>query len=1046
MICNQVVTDAPWCPSIVMRFKILLTLLCLSVVVILKWNPRSGLESSENVGIQVETTGEGPSLVEVPLVIEGANPNLTATRISTLDPSLQPDTIWANGKVDYPNGISPAPDTRVWGRGAKWPGGSHWYGAKVASDGSFKMAFAQGTEAGSLFLQDPECWSMRTSFRVWQKGPIEVIGQRGSPQRIQVVGEDLDLGELGYALSMGSAEGMPLIGEGAHRYRFATPSGRQRRVVVEDTDFPVIPLIIGGAEEDLSTDSILTISKPARVEGQLIGVDGQTLEYPWIQVGLLKAPLVKREDGGVPATALNLVVDILPLELNKIVDSDGAFSVEVPPGHAIRLVVHARDHKWNEVISPVLSAGETFRFPDINLSAGKPKRFGRLVDPAGRPIANAWIRAGSDMNAAGVFLQDPGRGVQHEHLTDSNGEFRLPSHNPWDFSSQTIRAFVTPGLEKPSPIARECHASTVIQTFELGEQDRQTFVLDPQPGGLHGTVRGQDGAPIQRFVITCRSSPEPNSGWGGGCVTSITSPSPYLPDGVERGQWREHPRYHPSFEIEWSSNEGAFDWRTLPKGTWDLRVSAEGFVSSVFLRVAVPNAEPLVASLEESGGALVQARDFAGNARPDVWVRILPSPFYPTSFFGGTPKDQAKTDPEGYARFSGLPAGSYEVELAGKGAFAKCEQSFEVVAGEISNVVLQSKPRGEVILETSWPDSSLRVSPRLTSVDNNRTYHFQDSKLCKPFHLRDVEPGRYQLSFGLPNKLAEPTIQVRAGSITRVPIQLKDGVNHVQGTVAVNDIPTGYGKLCLRYSNSITPKEEVRISSAGRFAALLPAVPIERIQIEVQHRRLEVQDWNQPSEGQLWRVNATAMEVVLSLHESNAQAVHMSNNTGGYNYLRHSSKSLLRAGTLKGQSLSFSWLVPGEYELKLQRPKTEFPWVLCKPASIQVTPEHPVQEWSVEVKPALPVSCEITSTNWPSEKAAWLMAWRHPEGKGVLGKKRFNPNQDRLVELYGPESRRFWLSVEAKRNEHGPNTVIHGPFKTSESNGTPIRIPAYFTE
>ncbi|MDF1839749.1 MAG: hypothetical protein P1V35_17930, partial [Planctomycetota bacterium] len=256
-----------------MRTTILVCLLTLIGVGLFLW------AQDDRNPLTDQGPGGGPALQASGLQAGGAVPG---ERGLATAPENLPGVLWVDGQVTYPDGFSPAADTRVWGKGAEWSQGNAWYGARVAADGTFRMAFAEGTEAGSLFLQDPRCWSRETRFRAWLKQDIAMEAFPGQPQVVQVEGVGVDVDELHYVLESTGMRGTPLFTKGEHQYRFALETNDSVELVVDKVEFPVAKARIRGAKSQDEARHYLLIQAPATIHGTLLVPEGTVASYPWV--------------------------------------------------------------------------------------------------------------------------------------------------------------------------------------------------------------------------------------------------------------------------------------------------------------------------------------------------------------------------------------------------------------------------------------------------------------------------------------------------------------------------------------------------------------------------------------------------------------------------------------------------------------------------------------------------------------------------------------------------------------------------------------------
>ncbi len=846
-----------------MRFGFLFGLFVVLIMALCLWVPRMEVDSTASAGL-VRREGVQVSTRAIPEVIQqkgGASSPIRAAEREIADhPNFLPGTIWAEGRVHFPPGYAAAHDTRVWGLGAKWPDGDGWYGAEVAADGSFRMAFAEGTEVGRVNLQHGNCFAGVESYRVWQKNSIEVKAKLGRSVVVQVVGRGIDLEELDYSLTWGQANPMPLMNQDAHAYRLAIDKHGTGYLNVLGLDFPVLPLEVKGGEAGTAQAHELVIENPARITGRLIASEGEKLVFPWVNVQLVAEPHKEGRRGETVYVGQEKVS----------ASSNGsvyAYSIEVPAGYSAWVTGNANGCSTKKVVTDPLISGLTYELEDSHLSAQGTILLGRLVDLDRQPIAGARIRAEGNWNASGAYLSDPARCADHEVQTDSRGAFSMQTHQ---FGGHVIQALVPAKGEVIDENASEFLQGVGIQFFEVKTNGNavQEFVFNPVREGLQGIVRGPSGEAVKDFVVECELVPPDSNGRLFGCTVRLVSPSPYLPAGVDRRDWASRRYYNRAIQIRCHSETGGFHLASLPPGTWRVTVRGDGYTADHFPEVAVPNDEPLKVGLDRSGRAVVEVRNFREEVRVGVEVMIHPAGALDLDIWRSLDFLRRTTDEAGQALMEHLPAGRYSLVVKPSGSNAQCAVNVEVVAGKTIEVLLQPQPSGEIRLVSPWPDSSIRVGPQLVGIDNDGTYSFPMGHLNQRLHLRDVAPGTYRLSYSFQSekakKLVEPIVQIKSGERTDVPIQINPGFVHVSGQVYVNGQPSRGGKLHIDYTEASWPQEKLYVGSGRFFAFLRNAMP-SRIMRELDYKRIRATEWGRPSEGRVWEIHLTLIEVKLAL-------------------------------------------------------------------------------------------------------------------------------------------------------------------------------------
>ncbi|MCA9000392.1 MAG: carboxypeptidase regulatory-like domain-containing protein [Planctomycetes bacterium] len=965
-------------------------------------------------------------------------------RISATSPELLPGTIWAEGRVHYPAGFTPAEDTRVWGHGAEWPDGTRWYGAEVAADGSFRMAFAEGTEVGSLHLQDWKCLAEVGSFRIWQKNSIEMVATEGHRVELKVVGKGVDLEELDYSLQFGNALGMPLQSGAPHTFRFALHANRSTIVHVLGIDFPVLDSEVRIADGVDPLVQELVLEKPARITGRLVPSTSETLDYPWVRVQLTAEPTAMNRLGKVVFVAQEKVL-LETQEGSDLPDEASyTYSVEVPPGYAAKVMGNASSSLSAETTTEPLTAGETYELNDLFLAARGTVLLGRLVDTTGTPIAGAWIRANDHWNESGVYFSDPAQTADHEVQTDLNGEFSMQTRQLGDY---TIQALVHPAGEAPNSSAKECRAGTRVQFFEIGGRSlgRQNFVFHPVEGGIRGEVKGPLAEPVKDFVVACQRVPD-ELGFGG-CVVYTRDPSPYLPEGMQGDDWGSRDYHDSTIRFRFHSDNGQFLIPSLPSGNWEVTVLGDGYTSAYFPEVVVPGGELVLANLEVAGSLAVEVRDYSGQPRVGAEVVVESSVLSEIPYLTFLKLSRKMSQEGGRVLMEDLPAGRYKVAVAPLKSCAESSQFVDVIAGETTEILLQPMPCGEVFLKRPWSRHSIRVGPQLIGLEDGRVYSFEEHEYEDGFRLRDVVPGDYRLTYTFQSdkikRLVEPVIRVQAFEQIEVPIQVSPGFIQVTCRVLVKGEPVRGGKLWLDYADGIADREEIYIRN-GDFTVLLPDAMPQQVMRMNGYQCSPAREWGRPVHGMPWEVQVRTVQVEVALHDEQGNPV--SPPRDRYRKLRIMAREGIGSSTgIAGEeSILFDGVSPGEYSLQFIAPTEVFPWKAANDKRLVVTLDRPLLKWSVEVKRVTPVVGKVTATDWPVSDRAWICAWSNEACTRSIGKVRLDLNRDPQFELYGPDKDPFWISVETNGYSHNPEAQVFGPFEITALGSNPIRIPAYY--
>ncbi|MCP5024340.1 MAG: hypothetical protein GY930_21545 [bacterium] len=1034
-----------------MRFKLLLGLLGVLLLALWQWGAIASYGSTEADGLELRPEGAGQEtlvLAEGDEAIAGQKIEGAAQRTHRFDASLSPDTIWVEGKVTYPLGFTPAADTRVWGQGANWPDGGKWYGAKVSASGTFRMAFAPGTERGHLELQDPNCWMRTGSYRVWQKGPIELDSIEGYPRKIRVVGEGVDTDSLSYSLSLTRTRYMPLIAVDEHQYRFAIGKGRWLIVKADGVGFPVLPITLHGSSSPEAVDNRLVIGKSARIVARVQAKGGAPLEYPWIEAFMVdEFPLA---DMALHKQRCILEIGAKGPSLMLVPGSEGTFDFEVPPNTSVGLIAHGVGASSLFVGVDPLEVGQVIHLPDIELPATSLVLNGQLVDTQGHGIANAWIRAGEDWNGHGTYLLDPGRCSQHLAKTDGDGRFKMRRGYE---SIESIYAFVGGASQRELGSPIDLDASAQIQGFGVKSPgaELQTFVFNPAPHGLVGSVKGGSGESFASVTIECLLfRPDFLAYAINANMPEEMTPSAYFPEASNEHLNPFIKGFDPSFQTTVATVNDRFQWESLPAGKWRVTIGAPGYVPVALEMVEVPNEEALNVILHPTGSvrALVKGYDGKPRAGAEVVLRSLNRSKF-DFLLGSNYQSPGRTGEDGIVLLKDVEPGKYSAQYRLRGAKASASADVEVFPGKETEVVLQPKALGSVVLISPWPDSPLGLSAHLRNTETDITYPVAGRAFNEPLFKRDLPPGTYRLSIspsGIPKgakaRMESPLVEVQAGIETSVDLNLLPGFQYVSGRVYVNGEPAGVGSVVVSYPGGSFKLEILKFRDGGFFNAILPEYNPNQIIVMTRSARSRVSEWSLPIEGQEWRLDVGCVDVTIELVDPAGQLVDLSKYKRSIGLLEND-----YGGAAVGKYIDFegvfSCVPDGIYKLKLTRAQSSFPWLLANPVEFKVEQGVAPQGLQAVLIPAHPVKGEIIPVDWPRRQSATLMAWSDSEATSQAGTSQVYLRQQSRFHLYGPKPGPFWLTVEPSRHKHHAGARILGPFQMTDEGLSGIEIKAY---
>lgn len=288
------------------------------------------------------------------------------------------------------------------------------------------------------------------------------------------------------------------------------------------------------------------------------------------------------------------------------------------------------------------------------------------------------------------------------------------------------------------------------------------LVLDFGTSGLSGRVVGADGTPI-RFAR----------------VTVVLPP----PDGGHSVR---------------TTKEGAFEIKGLAASEYDLRVSADGFVSRSVRTPALVVGQttavgdvPLKAKTSSKEGIRVKATEEA-SGRPVPGAKVTVSTLNYALVVsigaerGGITDSITRvgvTDDLGVCLFDGLPTEKYDVVVEAKGFVLEPVENVVVALGRVENVAVALKPglsiQGNVVDADGLPVVGAFVTG--LGFPSFRSYEAVQSEANGAFTLDGLSPGNYMLIGASDAKGTGSANPVKAGE-RAARIQLK-GVGTVTGKV-----------------------------------------------------------------------------------------------------------------------------------------------------------------------------------------------------------------------------------------------------------------------
>ncbi|MEM6363058.1 MAG: carboxypeptidase-like regulatory domain-containing protein, partial [Planctomycetota bacterium] len=532
----------------------------------------------------------------------------------------------------------------------------------------------------------------------------------------------------------------------------------------------------------------------------------QTTEVLWsldpasTVTGRITDAITGRPIGGVTVTAGESRFASNRENPEATTDEDGRYLLSgLPDGPAI---LHAIGKDHAPVLASVVARPGQSVTSDFQMLAGKSVQ-GRVVDPQGAPVANAWIVTDT-WNGYRMF--------RRETRTDADGRYELPH---------------MPDSEVETDFLKRDYISVRNQKLVAGQ--------------THDVIL----RPVLEHIITLRAKGRQTP------ISDIEVQKGYQWTGRDEISWvrRDYER-----DANYDSVRGIMTIRTSEPTDARIffRFRAPGLTEAVF-EVPQEATEPIRLTLElqpvemisgrvedaETGAPLANAAVLL--ATPDDRLRCdyytnYQLPIEALDRFTGS---YATTDQRGRFQLSRgeVPDGSQLVVLGRDGSFVAFDQPEAILA--MDEVVL-SLPKATRIVgkltQAGEPSADERVRiewlPPKGPDAQETPFSVGGGVTTRPdggFEFPGLGPGRYQIqrvkSFQSPNRsggmsmyLSEAELTVAAGQPKHYPIKLPAGI-HIEGVIQDRDAaPVPLSIVTLRPANQRNERVDVvRASSQGRY-------------------------------------------------------------------------------------------------------------------------------------------------------------------------------------------------------------------------------------
>ncbi|HUR28817.1 MAG TPA: carboxypeptidase regulatory-like domain-containing protein [Planctomycetota bacterium] len=569
------------------------------------------------------------------------------------------EAAWVSGTLRFPEGTPIGETVDVIATGKKFKH-REMHRARVAADGSFRVAFAKETKQGKLTIDAPHLYlSAPVTVKLAEAARDVVLepdlggrifGVVHPPEGAVDAGTELEKASVNlFTWSMGSGEsqqrfskldaehrfelrGVPL--HGSHHLSCDTKSWAPSSV--DD-----VAVELGG---DVTVD--LTLERGVRLSGKVVDESGQLV--PGARIGVR----VESEGGRHSSSS------------GELAAKDGTFDLRGKEPGKIQLTAQKKGYVDGELDCGALVDGDVREGLELKLTGGGAIA-GRVLWPDGAPAEKAMVSAVPRGDEERDFFGAPGEAV---FPTGADGAFRISGLGD---SAVDVRV-----VAKPRDEPAETEKSTAKPKTSLSRKAKWTakleavvpgndaLVLTLQPGYvLTGRVVDDLGAPVKSVQVVA-TAPEGELG----------------PRGV-RGQ---------TVQARSSSEDGAFALEGVPEGAWSVQVRAKGFVACEPIEIAVPD-QLALGTLTLARNAVVRGVVRGPDGKPNAKAVVeLASPEADRSggmqafAMGGSGNRtiQTKSDAQGRFEFKTAPTGDVKLTATRDGFAASETLEVSVAPGE----------------------------------------------------------------------------------------------------------------------------------------------------------------------------------------------------------------------------------------------------------------------------------------------------------------------------------------------------------------------------
>ncbi len=651
-------------------------------------------------------------------------------RISLAETELEA-AHWVEGRVLFPADTPPDEVVEIVAAGKQFENRDP-YRAKVAADGSFRVAFSEHTRYGWLKLDAPHLHLEESEKIKISSIPDEIVLEPKLGGRIRGVvipppgvtdarAKPKDDQVRIHCWSGTNHEGVQRTGKVGQDMRFdlrGVPAGQSYVLEYDAGNWAPVE------QEDLqlaagqTQDIELRPSLGARVAVRVIDETAAAVRDARVIVrierksrGMISRESRRAERGRDGTYAIE---GIAPSQATLVASKEGFADAELDLGEVV-------DGEVREGLELRLSLGHSFA--------------GRVVWPDGTPAPGASLRVEEESQpVTWMGTRDGSAPGSHESASASDGSFLVTGLGPGPYTISASAAKVI----APEPAAEgEKRPNSTKKgppwhvEFEHVRASESPLVLTLQPGlAVTGRVVDDTGTGVNRFTVS---------------ATKIEGTGPQL----------SYSGSGPSNRFE--SEDGSFVFEGLPEGRWQLCVRAKGFVEGFASNITLPgNGQGLTILLARAATLSGTVVDPAGQPveKAKVLAEFDSPEFLRYSSWDGDVEHVDSTDDLGRFEIDDAPIGKLLMVASHDGFVSSEPLSVEVVpAGTLDALVLRLRRGGRLTGE-------LRSSAGERADGRGISLHFRDggewretsTDATGEFAIENLVPGIYQVT-------AEPSEQ-----------------------------------------------------------------------------------------------------------------------------------------------------------------------------------------------------------------------------------------------------------------------------------------------